>query len=71
MTRVSKDPLEETSGFQEARERNKQQPAVLESQQLKLNRELSREIESVSSNPDPEKHKWVMSRPGARIDVKT
>jgi hypothetical protein len=71
LTRFSKDPLEDTSGFQEARERNKQQPAVLESQQLKLNRELSREIESVSSNPDLEKHKWVMSRPGARIDVKT
>jgi hypothetical protein len=38
---------------------------------LSLTKELVSKIETVSTAPDPDKHKWVMAHQGARIDVKS
>jgi hypothetical protein len=41
------------------------------SERLSLTKELTAEIETESTLPDADKHKWVIARQGARIDVKS
>ena len=71
-TRFSKLPVEDPNPSDDGTGGSKARSASFQQEQVNVSKEIQAEIDRfTSSTPDPDKHKWVISHSGVRVDVKT